>query len=293
MAFEAKTRGATVGIGGTHNPQEVQLSYLEANTALRAAQQSGQPVVSYIDLGALPSQRRFPVEARDEFLLEFKHVHSDAARRRLQLLLDQMALHAEGDAVAYRVRLLELLGAVLGVVGEQAGDNHALLTETASAFEQLNHLEGIDELTDAFTTMIDKLQRRVQTPPVEITSGNPLQCAKAYIEENLAEDLKVGEVAKRAGVSTTQLQRVFRETLGMTYSTYLTTMRIQKAKELLAGTDRPITDIAFDVGYNDSTYFSTAFRKHEGLSPRQYRKQGSDFERRQEAGRAGRVRPGN
>ncbi len=60
----------------------------------------------------------------------------------------------------------------------------------------------------------------------------------------------------------------------MTYSTYLTTMRMQKAKALLAGTDRPITDIAFEVGYNDSNYFSTAFRKHEGLSPRQYRGQG-------------------
>ena len=45
-------------------------------------------------------------------------------------------------------------------------------------------------------------------------------------------------------------------------------------KELIAGTDRPITEIAFDVGYNDSNYFSTAFRKHEGLTPSQYRKQG-------------------
>ena len=51
-------------------------------------------------------------------------------------------------------------------------------------------------------------------------------------------------------------------------------MRMQKAKALLVGTDRPITDIAFDVGCHDSTYFSTAFRKHEGMSPREYRKQG-------------------
>ena len=58
----------------------------------------------------------------------------------------------------------------------------------------------------------------------------------------------------------------------MPFSTYLTTSRMTRAKELLAGTDRPITEIAFDVGYNDSNYFSTAFRKHEGISPSQYRK---------------------
>ena len=59
----------------------------------------------------------------------------------------------------------------------------------------------------------------------------------------------------------------------MTCSTYLTTARMTKAKEFIAGTDRPITEIAFEVGYNNSNYFSTAFRKHEGISPSAYRKQ--------------------
>ncbi len=273
LAAAREMHGVAVGIGGTHPPRELQHSYLEAQTALRAAEQSGQPMVSYIDLGALPSQRRFPVEARDEFLLEFKHVHHDAARRRLRVLLDQVAIHVEGDAVAYRVSLLELLGAVLGQLGEQAR-RPALRTAVASAFETLNHLDTIDELTNAFTATVDTLLGHVEAPQVESTAGNPLQRAQAYIEANLAEDLKLPDVAKRAGVSTSQLQRIFRNALGMTYSTYLTTMRMQKAKELLAGTDRPITDIAFIVGYNDSTYFSTAFRKHEGISPSQYRKQG-------------------
>ena len=269
-----EVRRVAVGIGGTHPPQELQHSYLQAQTALRAAEQSGQSIVSYIDLGAMPSQRRFPIEARDEFLLEFKHVHHDAARQRLQVLLDQVAIHAEGDAVAYRVSLLELLGTILGRLGEQAR-RPALRTDAASAFERLNRLETIDDLTAAFTATVDTLLRHVEAPQVETTAGNPLQRAQAYIGENLAEDLKVPDVARRAGVSTSQLQRIFRDALGMTYSTYLTTMRMQKAKALLAGTDRPITDIAFDVGYNDSTYFSTAFRKHAGLSPSQYRKQGA------------------
>jgi len=199
--------------------------------------------------------------------------NTTAARRRLQVLLDQVAIHAEGDAVAYRVSLLELLGAILGQLGEQA-HRPALRTDAASAFETLNHLNTIDELTDAFATTVDALLGHVEPPKVETTIGNPLQRAKAYIDENLAEDLKLADVAKRAGVSTSQLQRIFREALGMTYSTYLTTMRMQKAKELIAGTDRPITEIAFEVGYNDSTYFSTAFRKHEGITPSQYRKQG-------------------
>ncbi|MBT3191641.1 MAG: helix-turn-helix domain-containing protein [Verrucomicrobia bacterium] len=272
LAADAPAGSVVAGIGATHPPQELQHSYLEAQTALRAAEQSDQPIVSYIDIGALPTQQRFPVEARDEFLLEFKHVHHDAARRRLQILLDQLVFYAEGDVMAYRVRLQELLGTILAQREEQGGSK-AILTEAASCFTRLDRSESVADLTDTLTKTIERLLSHVEAPRVEATGGNnPLQRAKAYIDENLVDDLKIDDVAARSGVSTSQLQRIFRDTLGMPFSTYLTTSRMTRAKELLAGTDRPITDIAFDVGYNDSNYFSTAFRKHEGISPSQYRK---------------------
>ncbi len=270
-----ETAGGTrlsVGIGGTHPTRELQLSFLEAQSALRGAEQSGQPIVSYPDLGALPSQRRFPVEARTEFLLEFKYVHRDAARQRLSILLDQLAAHVEGDAVACRVHLLELLGLIFGAAGEQTGHRPDLVTETASILEKLSRLDSVDELTGAIATSVDTLLGYMEAPPGETTSRNSLRRAKAYIDQNYATELKISEVAKQAGVSTSQLQRIFRDALGMTYSAYLTTIRMQKAKELLASTDRPITEIAFEIGYNDSNYFSTAFRKHEGISPSQYRR---------------------
>ncbi len=274
LAAEGDGLGVVVGIGRTHAPRELQQSYLEAQTALRAAEQSGQPVVSYVDLGALPSQQRFPVEARDEFLLEFEHAHHAAARRRLRILLDQVATHAQGDAVIYRARLQGLLGTILERLDRQGGAPPALLTDIAAAFQELSQLESVDDVAHAFTSVIDKLLHYVEPPRLESTSGDPLRRAKAYVDENLAEDLKLADVARRAGVSRAQLQRVFSQALGMSYSAYLTAARMQKAKALLAGTDRPITDIAFEVGYNDSNYFSTAFRKHEGISPSQYRKQG-------------------
>lgn len=262
-----------IGIGGRHASQELQYSYLEAQTALRAAKQSGEPRVSYVDLGSLSTRHQFPVEARDEFLLEFKHGHKESATRRLKILLEQMVIHADGDAVLYRVQLLELLGTLLGQLDPTHAQSPALLTEAASAFEKLTRLNRPKDLSARFTATIAKLLSYVEPPKIETSSGNPLQRAKVWIAENLDEDIKVADVAKRAGVSTSQLQRTFREAMDMTFSAYLAKVRMTKAKELLAGTDEPITSIAFDVGYNDSNYFSTAFRKYEGISPRQYRKQ--------------------
>jgi AraC family L-rhamnose operon transcriptional activator RhaR/AraC family L-rhamnose operon regulatory protein RhaS len=53
---------------------------------------------------------------------------------------------------------------------------------------------------------------------------------------------------------------------------HLLHVRIQKATELLAGSDRTITDIAFDCGFTDSNYFTRQFRKTTGHSPSEYRK---------------------
>ena len=274
LAADAPAGSVIAGIGCTHPPQELQHSYLEAQTALRSAEVSNQPIVSYIDLGSMPTKHRFPVEARDEFLLEFKHIHHDAARRKLQVLLDQLVNTAAGDVMAYRVRLLKLLGTILSQLEEQS-NNQDVLTEAASIFESLYQSSTIDELTETFTASIDKLQSHATAPLIESDTGiNPLQRAKAYIDENLAEDIKITEVASRAGVSASQLRRIFNDAMNMTCIAYITTARMKKAKELIASTDRTITEIAFYVGYNDSNYFSTVFSKHEGISPIQYRKQG-------------------
>ena len=272
LAADTSSDSVAIGIGCTHPPRELQHSYLEAQHALRAAETSDQPIVSYIDLGAHPTQHRFPVEARDAFLLEFKYGHKDGAQRRLQILLDQMTVHADGNVEIYRVRLQELLGALLSQINERGEATSPMLSEGGAAFERLARAKDIDELSRRFAEATDRLLPHVEAPEIESAFVNHLERAKAYINEHQEEDLKVAEVAKRAGVRTQQLQQLFRESLDMTYSTYLTSVRMQKAKELLAGTDRPITDIAFDVGYNDSNYFSTAFRKHEGISPSQYRK---------------------
>ena len=52
---------------------------------------------------------------------------------------------------------------------------------------------------------------------------------------------------------------------------YLTEVRLEAAKELLAGSDARMSDIAFDVGYQEPHYFSYLFKKHVGMSPREYR----------------------
>jgi transcriptional regulator GlxA family with amidase domain len=73
-------------------------------------------------------------------------------------------------------------------------------------------------------------------------------------------------------MSTSTLHRHFRAALGASPIEYLVRTRIRHARDLLQQTDLPVTEIAFECGFESADYFSRCFRNSTGLSPRAYRK---------------------
>ena len=96
--------------------------------------------------------------------------------------------------------------------------------------------------------------------------------AKKYIDEKFAQkDLSLNDVASHVNVSPNHFSTIFSQEAEMTFIEYLTSVRINKAKQLLLASGMKCGDIAFEVGYNDSHYFSFIFKKNIGMSPREYR----------------------
>ena len=96
--------------------------------------------------------------------------------------------------------------------------------------------------------------------------------AKEFIRENYADSgISLHMVAAEVGFSPNHFSTVFSQETGQTFVEYLTAVRIEAAKQLLTKGNSRMSDIAFDVGYQDSHYFSYLFKKHVGVSPREYR----------------------
>ncbi len=91
------------------------------------------------------------------------------------------------------------------------------------------------------------------------------------LEHDYAREWRLSELLSIAHMSRSTLMRVFRRATGQTPIEYLVRLRIQKAMELLRNSDRTITEIAMDVGFNDSNYFARQFRRQTGTSPRRFR----------------------
>lgn len=93
-----------------------------------------------------------------------------------------------------------------------------------------------------------------------------------YIDDHFYQDFSMTVLADLAGVSSQHLCRIFKETMHMRPTEYLTYRRLGEAKNLLRHTDTPIAEIGIKCGFPDAGYFSTVFKRYEGMSPAEYRK---------------------
>lgn len=96
--------------------------------------------------------------------------------------------------------------------------------------------------------------------------------AMAFLHQHYAEPISRQDIARHVGMDEDYLTVCFRNELGVTPIAYLNRYRVSQAKRLLIETTRSITEIALEVGFSDSGYFSRVFRREVGCSPEAYRR---------------------
>ena len=91
-----------------------------------------------------------------------------------------------------------------------------------------------------------------------------------YLDEHYDQDIGLSELADRVGMSTAYLSVLFKTEVGTSYVKYLTDLRIKKAKKLLQDGYK-VHEVSELVGYNNYRYFCDIFKKHEGMTPNEYK----------------------
>ena len=99
-----------------------------------------------------------------------------------------------------------------------------------------------------------------------------MQEVATYIYTHYNEKLVLEDMAERFNLSRSYLSKKFKSVTGFGFKEYIINVRIKHACELLPNTNKSITTIAFECGFNDSNYFGDAFRRTKGVSPNKYRR---------------------
>ena len=108
---------------------------------------------------------------------------------------------------------------------------------------------------------------------VEAISRPKIRRLIEFIEENLDSNLSLETMAAEVIISPRYLPRAFKTAIGQAPHRYVLQRRIERAKELLRGTDMPIVDVALASGFSSQSHLSTWFIREVGISPAAYRRQ--------------------
>ena len=93
-----------------------------------------------------------------------------------------------------------------------------------------------------------------------------------YIKENLSENLSLTSLAERINFSPIYFHKLFKASTGMTLHEYIENQRIKRSADLLISTSMTLSQIAYECGFSSQSYFSYAFERNMGMTPRAYAK---------------------
>lgn len=113
---------------------------------------------------------------------------------------------------------------------------------------------------------------RMQEPRRDHWQDHALRRANTFMREHLSGPVSLSQLADAAGLSPFQLLRAAKAVWGETPLRRLTRLRMEVAQRLLEQGYLPISEIAFECGYGNPSHFATAFRRHVGVTPMEYRR---------------------
>lgn len=121
--------------------------------------------------------------------------------------------------------------------------------------------------------LLNRYAVRPQKPFV-YKGGLPKYCLKRvldYIEENLAEDLSLSQLAGLAGMSPHYFSELFKQSTGRAPHSYVLWQRIERAKQQLMNPERSVIEAGLEAGFQNASHFARMFRKLVGTSPSSFR----------------------
>lgn len=136
-------------------------------------------------------------------------------------------------------------------------------------FEQLE-IDNLEEMKDWLKRFFSNINQMISYRQ-DNRNEELVREVKAYIQNHYTRGITLNELASQFSVSTGYLSKMFLDYVGENFTEYLNMIRVNKAKELLKTTDKKIYQIADQVGFNDSYYFSSWFKKIVGVTPTTYR----------------------
>ncbi|MBO2517034.1 MAG: hypothetical protein CW338_07145 [Clostridiales bacterium] len=209
-----------------------------------------------------------------DFLHELKRMSPDDVPGMLDRMLNGPEREQYDSMLVRYHTLIRMLKASVQVILDATPeadrkDIAEKLSESSDIFSASGSREAFRECAQQ---LLQTALRTMRGNSAYLKHNYVISRAEEYVKQNFCNpNITLISVAEHIHMSPAHFSTVFSQTVGKPFIAYLTSLRIEKAKELLASGDMKLSDIAMEIGYNEPNYFSHVFRKAEGMTPKEYR----------------------
>lgn len=218
------------------------------------------------------SEEAYPYELECQLIAKVKLGDRTGAKEILNLLLGKILFHNPGNVNLLKARLVELLSVLSRAAAQGGVEINLLLSKNLEYINNVLLLGTQEDLCIWISRALDEFIEIVYCSQ-DAKKISQLRPAMEYMQYHYDQPLTLEDIAKQAHLSVSRLAHLFKEQVGITVIEYLTNIRINEAKRRLLTGDRNCTQICFEVGYNNQSYFTRIFKQVVGMTPRQFRQE--------------------
>lgn len=166
--------------------------------------------------------------------------------------------------------LFVLFGNIIKQLGGMGVKAEEILSDDTFFYESLLYVSGPEETASLFQRLIDKIGERVSAENGPKSSDHMERICR-FLEERYAEDVSLDSVAGHVGLNPAYVSRLIRRETGVTFTDYLSAIRLRQAKELLQKSSLKVEEVAQKSGFRSTNYFIKLFKNSFGCTPGEYR----------------------
>lgn len=259
-----------IGIGRVYTMEDISRSYEESLKAVNFLTESG--LMHIMDVPVETGvQSQYPL-VKEKLLLD-KAASGDTEGCLLTFneIYDRLFKEYPSSLRRIKKKLLELM-----ILIHRLGCNYTIEDEEyfkkGDYIEDFLRIEDPIELKVCCRKRIEYVSQSIRNIREKRVSNSLIIKAMKYIKENYENEITLEDISREVNISSHYFSKLFKDEVGENFIDFITSLRIQKSKELLAENKLSSKEICFEVGYGDPNYFSRKFKKIVGITPSEYKK---------------------
>lgn len=209
----------------------------------------------------------YPYESENELMNIIKSGNMDLCKKGFGKYIEDIIVFEGGNMSLVKLRLISFF--------TRLTENHYEWETNLDHFFYLERINESQTLKEMHQFAISLMLALTEAMSQQNYSGssNVIREVVSYLNTNYKNDINLPDLAERVHVNSTYLSTLFKQEMGIPFTSYLNNIRLSRAEELLRNTNQAITDICLSVGFSSPSYFTKVFKRHFGVGPKEYRTQ--------------------